>query len=73
MILEYEEALYKRKKRDDAITKRVQEHYQYLQSKGYDVVCTILQGSQNYGLDIIGLCVANSPEAIYLFYAIDSR
>lgn len=52
MILEYEEALYERKKRDDAITKRVQEHYQYLQSKGYDVVCTILQGSQNYGLDI---------------------
>ena len=52
MILEYEEALYERKKRDDAITKRVQEHYQFLQSKGYDVVCTMLQGSQNYGLDI---------------------
>lgn len=33
------------------ILKRVQEHYEYLISLGYEVVCTILQGSQNYNLD----------------------
>lgn len=33
------------------ILKRVQEHYEYLISLGYDVICTCLQGSQNYGLD----------------------
>ena len=30
---------------------RVQTHFEYLQSLGYDVVCTCLQGSQNYDLD----------------------
>ena len=33
------------------IMNRVQEHFEYLQSLGYEVVCTCLQGSQNYGLD----------------------
>ena len=33
------------------IRKRVQEHFNYLQELGYDVVCTCLQGSQNYELD----------------------
>ncbi len=37
--------------REKIILQRVQEHYEYLQSKGYEVVCTCLQGSQNYGLD----------------------
>lgn len=36
---------------NEMILKRVQEHYEYLTSLGYDVVCTCLQGSQNYGLD----------------------
>lgn len=31
--------------------KEVQKHYNYLCSKGYEVVFTALQGSQNYGLD----------------------
>ncbi len=33
------------------IMARVEEHYKYLESLGYEVVCTCLQGSQNYGLD----------------------
>lgn len=37
--------------KEERIMKRVQEHYDYLQSLGYEVVCTCLQGSQNYGLD----------------------
>lgn len=37
--------------REERIMKRVQEHYDYLQSLGYEVVCICLQGSQNYGLD----------------------
>ena len=37
--------------REAKIMKRVQEHYDYLQSLGYEVVCVCLQGSQNYGLD----------------------
>ena len=37
--------------REEKIMKRVQEHYDYLQSLGYEVVCVCLQGSQNYGLD----------------------
>lgn len=37
--------------REEKIMKRVQEHYDYLQSLGYEVVCICLQGSQNYGLD----------------------
>ena len=32
--------------------KRVQEHYDYLIAKGYNVAFVALQGSQNYGLDI---------------------
>ena len=39
------------KMKNEKIMKRVQEHYEYLQSLGYEVVCTCLQGSQNYGLD----------------------
>lgn len=35
----------------EQIMTRVKEHYEYLQSLGYEVVCTCLQGSQNYGLD----------------------
>ena len=37
--------------REERIMKRMQEHYDYLQSLGYEVVCVCLQGSQNYGLD----------------------
>jgi len=33
------------------IMKRLTEHYEYSQKKGYTVVCLMLQGSQNYGLD----------------------
>lgn len=35
----------------EKILSRVKEHYDYLVSKGYEVVFTALQGSQNYGLD----------------------
>lgn len=38
--------------REDRIKQRVQEHYDYLVSKGYEVVFLALQGSQNYGLDV---------------------
>lgn len=39
--------MYKKK-----VMERVKEHYQYLSVVcGYDVICTCLQGSQNYGLD----------------------
>lgn len=37
--------------KDEKIMNRLFEHYNYLLSKGYDVVCLMLQGSQNYGLD----------------------
>lgn len=37
--------------REERIMKRVQEHYDYLQERGYEVVCLCLQGSQNYELD----------------------
>ena len=37
--------------RKEKIMKRVQEHYDYLQENGYEVVCLCLQGSQNYELD----------------------
>lgn len=40
--------------REERIMKRVQEHYEYLKSKGYEIVFLALQGSQNYGLDIYG-------------------
>ena len=35
----------------EKIMARVEEHYKYLESLDYEVVCTCLQGSQNYGLD----------------------
>ena len=38
--------------REERIMKRVQEHYDYLQEKGYEIVFLALQGSQNYGLDV---------------------
>lgn len=38
--------------REDKIMKRVQEHYDYLKSKGFEIVFLALQGSQNYELDI---------------------
>lgn len=38
--------------REEKIMKRVQEHYDYLQEKGYEIVFLALQGSQNYGLDV---------------------
>ncbi len=41
-----------RDKRIEKINNRIQEHYDYLKSKGYEVVFLALQGSQNYGLDI---------------------
>lgn len=37
--------------RFDYIMERLTEHYAYLEEKGYEVVCLMLQGSQNYGLD----------------------
>ena len=37
--------------REEKIMKRVQEHYDYLQKNGYEIVCLCLQGSQNYELD----------------------
>jgi len=37
--------------RFDYIMERLTEHYAYLEEKGYKVVCLMLQGSQNYGLD----------------------
>ena len=36
---------------NEEIRARVQEHYDYLVSLGYEVLFTALQGSQNYGLD----------------------
>lgn len=39
-------------KKDSEIMKRVQEHYDYLVDKGYEVAFLALQGSQNYGLDV---------------------
>lgn len=37
--------------RKEMIMKRVNEHFEYLKSCGYEVMFTALQGSQNYGLD----------------------
>ena len=37
--------------RKEKIMKRLQEHYNYLISLGYEVICLCLQGSQNYNLD----------------------
>ena len=36
---------------NEEIRARVQEHYDYLVSLGYEILFTELQGSQNYGLD----------------------
>lgn len=38
--------------REERIMKRVQEHYEYLKSEGYEIVFIALQGSQNYRLDV---------------------
>ncbi len=38
--------------REEKIMQRVQEHYDYLQEKGYEIVFLALQGSQNYELDV---------------------
>lgn len=38
--------------REKRIMKRVQEHYDYLQDRGYEIVFLALQGSQNYELDV---------------------
>lgn len=38
--------------REEKIMKRLQEHYDYVESLGYNVVALFLQGSQNYELDI---------------------
>lgn len=38
--------------REEKIMKRVQEHYDYLEKKGFEIVFLALQGSQNYGLDV---------------------
>lgn len=38
--------------REERIMKQVQEHYDYLKQKGYEIVFLALQGSQNYGLDV---------------------
>ena len=38
-------------KNEIEINKRILEHYQELVDRGFEVVCIILQGSQNYGLD----------------------
>lgn len=37
--------------RKERIMKRLKEHYQILQEKGYEIVGLFLQGSQNYNLD----------------------
>lgn len=38
--------------RDKFIMNRLKEHYDFAVNKGYEVVCLMLQGSQNYGLDV---------------------
>lgn len=38
--------------REEKIMARLQEHYNYLIEKGHEVVALMLQGSQNYDLDI---------------------
>jgi hypothetical protein len=38
--------------RDKHLYTRVKEHYDYAVAQGYEVVCCMLQGSQNYGLDV---------------------
>lgn len=38
--------------KDGFIMKRIKEHYDFLVKKGHEVVAIMLQGSQNYGLDL---------------------
>ena len=38
--------------RTEKIMKRLEEHYKCLEKQGYEIVALMLQGSQNYGLDI---------------------
>ena len=38
--------------REQKIMKRVQEHFDYLKEKGFEIVFIALQGSQNYELDV---------------------
>lgn len=40
--------------RDDYIRAKLQEHYDEAVSLGHEIFCLVLQGSQNYGLDIYG-------------------
>lgn len=51
MILEYLEEQKYTDFRTKHIENRVMEHYKFLESKGYEIVCVMLQGSQNYELD----------------------
>ena len=46
------EDLDKKFDRYNFLKKRVKEHFEYAQSNGYEVVCCLLQGSQNYELDV---------------------
>lgn len=46
------EEFKERMERDKFIQNRVQEHYDWSPSQGYEVVCCMLQGSQNYKLDV---------------------
>ena len=39
-------------KREEFIMNRLDEHYQFVTKQGYEVVCLMLQGSQNYELDV---------------------
>lgn len=38
--------------RDEFIMNRINEHYKYAKEQGYEVVAVMLQGSQNYNLDV---------------------
>ena len=38
--------------REEHIMNRLSEHYNYAVGQGYEVVCLMLQGSQNYELDV---------------------
>lgn len=38
--------------KDEFILKRVEEHYEFAEKQGYEIVMVALQGSQNYGLDV---------------------
>ncbi len=50
--LEATRKMYNGVTRNEKIMKRVREHYEYLQNKGYEIVFLALQGSQNYELDV---------------------